>query len=186
MEKLKALWGDAAQYLSAASPREKRMVLVAAAGVALFVLLIGWGTFRSSLRKREDSLDEKRASFEKIQKLAVNYNQREQERQLMEARLRQSPPALMSFVDGLAKKEGIEIGGMSDRGVVSGGAGGKPKESSVEVNLGKVPMDKLMRLLESIDLSPGVVRVRRLRVRRALDAKETLDVSLTISAWQGA
>ena len=186
MEKLRNLLGAAADYVAAASPREKNLIVLAAAGVIAFVLLIGYGSFSSAIRKREESLGEKRLAFEKVQRLAQNYGEKEQERQLMEAKLRQSPPALMSFVDERAKAEGIEIGGMSDRGVVSGGTGGKPKESSVEANLGKVPLDKLSRFLKAIEQSPGVVRVRRLRVRRSTDNKETLDVTITISAWQGA
>jgi len=59
-------------------------------------------------------------------------------------------------------------------------------ESSVEANLGKVPLDKLMRLLQDIERSPGVVRVRRLHLRKSSDNKETLDVTMTVSAWQGA
>jgi len=80
----------------------------------------------------------------------------------------------------------VEIGSMADRGVVGGGQNGRPRESSVEVSLGKVPLDKLMRLLQSIERSPGVVRVRRLRLRKSQENKDTLDVSLTVSAWQSA
>jgi general secretion pathway protein M len=184
MEKLRALLGDAADYVAAASPREKRLITLAAAGVALFALLVGYGSFSSTIRKREESLDEKRLAFEKVQRLAQNYGAQEQERQLMEAKLRQSPPQLMSFVDERAKAEGIEIGGMSDRGTQ--GAAGKPRESSVEVNLGRVPLEKLAKFLQAIEQSHGVVRVRRLRVRRSSDNKETLDVTITVSAWQGA
>src|SRR5262249_44071780 len=116
----------------------------------------------------------------------AGYGQQEQERQLLEARLRQSPPALMSFVDSTSKNDGVDVGGMSDRGVVAGGQGGKPKEMSVEGNLGKGPLDKLVRLLSDIEHSPGVVRVRRLRVRRSFENKDLLDVSLSVSAWQGS
>jgi len=105
---------------------------------------------------------------------------------MMEAKLRQSPPALMGFVDGIARQEGVEIGGMSDRGIRAVGQDGRLRESSVEANLGKVPLDKLMRLLQDIERSPGVVRVRRLHLRKSSDNKETLDVTLTVSAWQGA
>jgi hypothetical protein len=49
-----------------------------------------------------------------------------------------------------------------------------------------VPLDKLMRLLQAIERSPGVVRVRRLRLRKSQESKETLDVTLTVSAWQSA
>jgi general secretion pathway protein M len=186
MEKFRALLADALAWLAAASPREKRLLALAAGGVLVFVVLIGWASFSSSIRKGQDSLDEKRDDFEKISRLAAGYGVQEQERQLLEARLRQSPPALMSFVDSSAKNAGVDVGGMSDRGVVAGGQGGKPKEMSVEVNLGKVPLDKLVKLLQDIERSPGVVRVRRLRLRKSFENKDVLDVSLNVSAWQGS
>jgi type II secretory pathway component PulM len=186
MEKLRVLLANVTDYVAAASPREKRLIWLAAGGVLFFMIAIAYGSFSSTIRRRVDSLDEKRLAFEKVQRLAQTFGVQESERQLMEAKLRQSPPALMSFVDERAKAEGIEIGGMSDRGVVSPGTGGKPRESSVEVNLGKVPLEKLTRFLQAIEQSPGVVRVRRLRVRRSSDNKETLDVTITVSAWQGA
>ncbi len=58
------------------------------------------------------------------------------------------------------------------RGVVAGGQDGRPRESSVEANLGRVPLDKLTRFLQDIERSPGVVRVRRLRVRKSSDNKD--------------
>ena len=186
MEKLRELLGQATDYVAAASPREKRMIALATGGVLCFMLFILYVSFSSSIRKHEDTLDEKRLAFEKIQRLAQNFGEKQQERELLEAKLRQSPPALMSFVEERAKTEGIEIGGMSDRGITNGGSGGKPRESSVEANLGKVPLDKLGRFLQAVEQSPGVVRVRRLRVRKSSDNKEALDVTLTVSAWQGS
>jgi len=186
MERVRALISDAVQYVQNASPRERRLLLFAGGGVVAFLLLVLWAGFGSSIRRHEAALDEKRSAFEKVQRLAAGYGQQEQERQLLEARLRQSPPALMGFVDGLARQEGVDIGSMADRGVVGGGQNGRPRESSVEVSLGKVPLDKLMRLLQSIERSPGVVRVRRLRLRKSQESKDTLDVTLTVSAWQSA
>ena len=186
MERVRALLADALQYVQSASPRERRLLLFAGAGVLAFLLLVLWVGFGSSIRRQETALDEKRSAFEKVQRLAAGYGQQEQERQMLEARLRQSPPALMGFVDGLARQEGVDIGGMVDRGVQAGGQNGRPRESSVEVSLGKVPLEKLMRLLQSIERSPGVVRVRRLRLRKSPENKDTLDVTLTVSAWQSA
>ncbi|MFL5311795.1 MAG: type II secretion system protein GspM [Myxococcales bacterium] len=186
MERVRALVADAVQYMQNASPRERRLLLLAGGGVLAFLLLVLWAGFSSSIRRHESALDEKRSAFEQVQRLAAGYGQQEQERQLLEARLRQSPPALMGFVDGLARQEGVEIGSMADRGVVGGGQNGRPRESSVEVSLGKVPLEKLTRLLQSIERSPGVVRVRRLRLRKSQENKDTLDVTLTVSAWQSA
>jgi type II secretory pathway component PulM len=186
LDKLRALLADGQAWLAAATPRERRLISLAAGGGALFIVLIVWASFSSAIRRAENSLEEKRLDFEKISRLAAGYGQQEQERQLLEARLRQSPPALMGFVDGIARQAGVEIGGMQDRGVVAGGQNGRPRESSVEVNLGKVPLDKLVKLLSDIEHSPGVVRVRRLRVRKSFDNKDVLDVSLSVSAWQGS
>ncbi len=186
MERIRAWWADAQAWLSSATPRERRLILIAAGAALFFVVLITYATFASAIRGAETALEEKRTDFEKISRLAAGYGALEQERQLLEARLRQSPPALMSFVDTTSRNVGVEVGGMSDRGVVAGGQNGRPREMSVEVNLGKVPLDKLVKLLTDIERSPGVVRVRRLRVRKSYDSKDTLDVSLTVSAWQGS
>jgi type II secretory pathway component PulM len=186
MDRIRAWWSDAQAWLAAASPRERRLILLAAGAALLFVVLIGFASFSSAIRRAEAALEEKRSDFEKISALASGYGAQEQERQLLEARLRQSPPALMSFVDTTARNDGVEIGGMSDRGVVAGGQGGRPREMSVEANLGKVPLDKLVKLLSDLERSPGVVRVRRLRLRKSYENKDVLDVSLTVSAWQGS
>jgi len=186
MERIRAWWADAQAWLAAASPRERRLLMLAGGGTLLFVVLIAYATFSSAIRRAESALEEKRADFEKISRLAAGYGALEQERQLLEARLRQSPPALMTFVDTTARNNGVDVGGMSDRGVVAGGQNGRPRETSVEVNLGKVPLDKLVKLLTDIERSPGVIRVRRLRLRKAYENKELLDVSLTVSAWQGS
>jgi len=186
MERIRAWWADAQAWLAAASPRERRLILLSS-GAALFLLvLIVYASFASAIRRADVTLEEKRADFEKISRLAAGYGAQEQERQLLEARLRQSPPALMSFVDATARNGGVDVGGMSDRGVVAGGQNGRPREMSVEVNLGKVPLDKLVKLLSDIERSPGVVRVRRLRLRKSYENKDALDVSLTVSAWQGS
>jgi hypothetical protein len=188
LDRIRALWADAQAWIAAASPRERQFVLMAAGGVLLFVVLIAWASFSAAIRRAESALDDKRADFEKISRLAAGYGAQEQERQLLEARLRQSPPALMTFVDATARNAGVEVGGMSDRGVISGGGGqnGRPREMSVEVNLGKVSLDKLVKLITDIEHSPGVVRVRRLRMRKAYENKDLLDVSLSVSAWQGS
>ena len=186
LERLRALWADAQTWLAAASPRERRLLLLAGGGGLLFLVLVTWVSFASAIRNAEASLEDKRSDFEKISRLAASYGALEQERQLLEARLRQSPPALMGFVDSTARSDGVEVGGMSDRGVVAGGQGGRPREMSVEVNLGKVSLERLVKLLNDIEHSPGVVRVRRLRVRKAYDNKDLLDVSLSVSAWQAS
>ncbi len=186
MEKIRNLFADVSQYLGAASAREKRLIGLASGAAVLFIVLLTSASFSRSIGKAQTALDEKREDFAKVEKLAVNYNTQEMERRSLEQRLQQSPAALMSFVDGLAKQEQIDIGSMSDRGAVAGGQAGKPREMQIEASLGKVSLDKLMRFLAAIERAPGVVRVRRLRMRKSSDNKEALDVSLAVSTWQAS
>ena len=65
MEKLRALWADAQAWLSAATPRERRLLALAASGVLLFVVLVSWASFSSAIRRAQASLDEKRSDFDK-------------------------------------------------------------------------------------------------------------------------
>jgi len=91
----------------------------------------------------------------------------------------------MGFVDGIAKQDGVDIGGMQDRGVVAG-ARTPARESSVEVNFGKVPLDKLIKLLSDLRAQPRVVRRAAAADSQSFDNKDVLDVSLSVSAWQGS
>jgi type II secretory pathway component PulM len=184
MEPVRKLVADVSEYLDAASPRERRLIGLVAAGVALFIALIVYASFSRAIGRAQTALDDRREDFAKVEKLAANFGAQEMERQNLEQRLRQSPQQLMSYVDNLAKQSQVEIGSMSDRGVVSGGQNGRPREMQVEFNLGKVPLDKLMSFLRSLESNTGVVRVRRLRIRKSYDNKEALDVSLAVSTWQ--
>jgi len=184
MNAIRKLIADISEYLDAASPREKRLILGAVVGVLLFAVLVGYASFSSAIGKAERTLEEKRDDFAKVEKLAATYGAQEIERQSLEQRLRQSPTQLMSYVDGLAKGSQVDIPSMSDRGVVAGGQGGRPRESQVEFNLTKVPLDKLNAFLKSLESTPGVVRVRRLRIRKSYDNKDTLDVNIAVSTWQ--
>ena len=186
MNALRKLFADISEYLDAASPRERRLILGAVGGILFFAVLVGYASFSSAIGKAERTLEEKRDDFAKVEKLAATYGAQELERQSLEQRLRQSPSQLMSYVDGVAKglQMDKDIGSMNDRGVVAGGQGGRPRESLVEFNLGKVPLDKLNAFLKSIESTPGVVRVRRLRIRKSYDNKDTLDVNIAVSTWQ--
>src|SRR2546426_344468 len=108
MDRIRAWWADAQAWLAAATPRERRLIMLAGGGVLLFIVLVTYASFSAAIRRAETALDEKRADFEKISRLAAGH---------------------------CAPQEG---------------------------------------------------RQRPLRVRKTYENKELLDVSLTVSAWQGS
>jgi len=54
----------------------------------------------------------------------------------------------------------------------------------VEVNLARIDLPRLARLLEALERGPGVVRVRKLRVSTRGDDPALVDVTLQVSTWQ--
>jgi len=74
---------------------------------------------------------------------------------------------------------------MSDRGVVGGGQNGRRERCRSRSTWARCRSTRLVKLLSDIERSPGLVRVRRLRLRKSFENKDMLDVSLTVSAWQG-
>src|SRR5256885_13685047 len=93
MDRIRAWWADAQAWLAAATPRERRLIMLAGGGVLLFIVLVTYASFSAAIRRAETALDEKRADFEKISRLAAGYGALEQGRQPLEGRLRPSPPA---------------------------------------------------------------------------------------------
>jgi general secretion pathway protein M len=57
-------------------------------------------------------------------------------------------------------------------------------EDSVEINLARIDLSKLARLLDALERGPGVVRVRRLRMATRNDDPSLVDVTLQVVTWQ--
>ena len=57
-------------------------------------------------------------------------------------------------------------------------------EESVEVNLARIDMARLARLVDSLERGPGVVKVRKIRIATRNDDPNLVDVTLQVSTWQ--
>src|SRR3989442_10076002 len=98
MDRIRAWWADAQAWLAAATPRERRLIMLAGGSVLLFIVLVTYASFSAAIRRAETALDEKRAHFEKISRLAAGPAALAHEPQLPQAPSRQDPPAPLPFV----------------------------------------------------------------------------------------
>jgi general secretion pathway protein M len=181
MERLRRLQASVEAFLSRLSPRERVMVGSASAAVVVFVLfLVATGVSRS-VSAREQRIQSKTEMLAQIGKLTRSYRQAQAERQSLEARLKGPPIQLMSFVSQTGAQSGVEVNDLrpgtptTAEGLV---------EESVEVNLARIDLPRLARLIDALERGPGVVKVRKVRVATRNDDPNLVDVTLQVSTWQ--
>ncbi len=171
--------GEAWAGLSARERRLLGLVVIAVTVSALFT--VGMAT-RRTIVNRQQSLEEKELAMQKVALLATSYREAEAARQRIESRIKGQPVRLFSYLEELAKKENLAIGDMQDRGTDTVGPG--ITRSVVEVNFAHIDMRSLVAFLNSIEKSPHLVKVEKLRLRTRNDDPDTLDATLTVSTYQ--
>lgn len=180
MNRLQELFAEVGSYLQKLSPRERLLVgLTAGAAVLLLLFFSGLG-FVSAVHRHQLAIENKTKALREISQLAGSYAERSRSRQQLEQRLK-NKVALFTFIDEVSKKKHIEIGDMQDRGNTVGQD--KITESTVELDLTKVTLDRLTAFLKALEHDPRLIRVKKIRVRGRIDDPNSVDASLTISAY---
>jgi general secretion pathway protein M len=172
---------SAEAFAARLSPRERVLVAAALAAVAAFVLFLVATGFSRAIAARERRIEQKTQMLSQIGRLTQGYRQAQAERQSLETRLRGPPVQLMSFVSQSGSQLGIEVNDLRP-GTPTSSEG--LQEENVEVNLARIDLPRLARLLEALERGPGVVRVRKLRVSTRGDDPALVDVTLQVSTWQ--
>jgi general secretion pathway protein M len=181
-ERLRRLRVDAEAWLAKLSARERAMVTAAAIAVALFVVWLVSFQISSGMAAREERIDQKTKVMSQFGKLAEGYRRNQAERQAVEARLRGQPIQLMSHISQAGAALGIEVNDLRPTGAPAELEG--LREESVEVNLARIDLPRLARLLQSLERGAGVVKVRRIRLTTRSDDPALVDATLVVSTYQ--
>jgi len=181
METLRRIWSSLEAFSARLAPRERLMVSAALASVALFILFLTSTGVSRAIAARERRIGSKTEMLSQVGKLTQGYRQAKAERQGLEARLRGPPVQLMSFVSQTGAQLGVEVNDLRP-GTPSTTEG--MAEESVEVNLVRIDLPKLARLLDALERGPGVVKVRKVRLTTRADDPNLLDATLQVATWQ--
>jgi general secretion pathway protein M len=182
METLRRLRADVEAWLAKLSQRERVLVAIAAAGVVLFAGWLVARTAGNAISEREASIDRKTQVLAQIGKLGEGFRRRQAERAALESRLRAQPVQLMSHIAQAGQQLGIEVNDLRPTGAPSDVGG--VQEESVEVNLARIDLPRLARLLQALERSSGVVKVRRIRVTTRSDDPALVDATLVVATYQ--
>ena len=189
MDRIRALWGDLRALLSdlqtwfqRLTPRERRLVAIASSAFGAFVLfsvLISFSTSAAGYRRRTE---EKLNKLKEVQTLAASYREAEQTRQTMERQLTTNKLSLMSYLEEKATGSGVSIPSMNQKPDASI-ADGKIVESSVDITLQDITVNRMVEFLSAVERGPGVVKVKNLRVEPRTK-EQTLTVWATVATYR--
>lgn len=182
MERLRRLRADLEAWLAKLSPRERVLVAVAALGVALFAIWLVSFQISRGISAREARIEDKTRVLSQVGKLAEGYRLRQAERQGLEARLKGPPVQLLSFISQTGATLGVEVTDV--RPTASQGELAGLKEEAVEVNLARVDLGRLAKLVQALERGPGVVKVRRLRITTRGDDPQLVDATVVVATYR--
>jgi general secretion pathway protein M len=163
------------------SSRERRLLIVAALSVLVFVVFMT--TYRFSKRANDirRNTETKIGQMSRIQELATSYNQSRAQREMAERQLAASNIRLSSFLEDIAKQKGVELPTINPKSDVTLD-GTKIVESSVEVTLTDVKLNRLVEFLQAVEGGPGVVKVKYMRLEPRV-SNETITAWIQVSTY---
>jgi general secretion pathway protein M len=182
METLRRLKLDVEAWLGKLAPRERLMVGAAALAVALFAVWLVSFQISTGMSAREARIAQKTQVLSQVGKLAEGYRRRQSERQALEARLKGQPIQLMSHISQTGATLGIQVNDLRPTGAPVELEG--MREESVEVNLARIDLPRLAKLLQSLERGAGVVKVRRVRLTTRADDPLLVDATLVVSTYR--
>lgn len=167
---------------AALSSREKRMVGGAGLAVAVFVVFMVVFTFGNKADAIRRRTTEKIARLEEVQTLAAGYREAKGKQDALENQLRASNVRLASYLEEKAKPAGLELPSINPKADIPL-EGSKIVESSVEVTLTDVKLNRLLDFLAAVEAGPGIVKVKYLRLEPR-PAQETVTAWLTVATYK--
>lgn len=161
--------------LATLSARERRLVLAAGGAVLVFVVFMVTFSFANKAAAIRTRTTQKVEKLAKVQDLAAGYNQARAAREMAERQLAASNVRLSSYLEDIAKQKGVDLPTINPKADLTL-EGTRIVESSVEVNLSEVKLNRLIEFLQAVEGGQGLVKVKYMRLEPRVSTE-------TITAW---
>lgn len=163
------------------SRRERLLALGAAVAFVLLTTTFTVTSVMGAMADRQSRIDYKEQGLEQVVALSAGFREAQAEQASLEAKLeRGKNVSLFSFMEDVAKQQGVTIDNMTPR---QPSTEGNITEQTVDVRLEGIPLAKLAGIINGIQRSPQMVKVKRLRVRRKFNDEEKVDATMTVATY---
>lgn len=168
--------------LATLSARERRMVMGAGLGLFVFIVFMVMFSFNSTAKKLRSNILTETQQLDEVMGLAGSYREAKMLQENEERKLAASNVRLMSLMEDTLKAKGLDVPAMNPRGDVPL-SNPKIVENTVEFTLTEVKLNRLLDFLQAVENSPGVVKVKYLRLEPK-PASESITAWMTIATYK--
>jgi len=168
------------------SERERRAIFIAIAAVIILVLFVSFNTFLKDSSKYQKQTTVLEKELIRVKALREEYGLlKDRLRELTKA-VKKENEALISVVEKVLIDNDIERTSFSikDSKIVLPDSDDLYDDSTVEVNVRKVPFNKVVNILYSIQNRDSFLKVSELRLKTKFDKPELVDVSFKLSTFE--
>ena len=168
------------------SERERRAIIIGAVAIIALVLFVFFNTFFRDSNKYQKQSQALEAELIRVKSLGVEYGLlKDRLRELTKA-VKKEDEALISVVEKVLIDNDIERTSFSikDSKIVLPDSDDLYDESTVEVNVRKVPFNRVIDILYTIQNRDSFLKVSNLRLKTKFDKPELVDVSFKLSTFE--
>lgn len=168
----------AREFWDRISPRERRLVVIAAIAAPITIALWLGLSIHDGLVAKEQQIEKMRKALVVLADLEARGPARPTDNVV--ATMGVEPISLDTYLTNAAQKAGFQLRGTTPRTPVTRNGF---VTNSVSLQVSDLSIDQLRRFLQEIETASKVVLVTRLEVRRDFKDKEKLDATLEVSTY---
>jgi len=168
------------------SERERRALFIGAGAIVALFLFVSFNTFFKDSNKYLKQTNALEAELVRVKSLREEYGQlKDRLRELTKA-VKKENEALISVVEKVLIDNDIERTSFSikDSKIVLPDSDDLYDDSTVEVNVRKVPFNRVVDILYSIQNRDSFLKVSDLRLKTKFDKPELVDISFKLSTFE--
>ena len=168
------------------SKRDRRVVIVTGVAISAFLIFLIFQSLSSGtdrLTKKVEALNSELEKIKSLRKGLVESNSRITQ---LSSSFKPGDEPLISVVEDILVSQQIDRGSFSikDSNTSAPAIDDFYSEKSVDVEIRKIPLNKIVDLLYKVQVRPSLLKVSNLRIRTRFDNPDLIDVNFRISSFE--
>ncbi len=184
-DQLKTLLNQARERFDRAmvSDRDRRAVVFGGIGFSILVLYVIFQFFSSVSTRLEKRVNALQADLKRIESLRAEYVQSKRRIDELTSTVRAGDEPLISVVEKTLIDERIDRANFSIKSRASS-PGDLYEETSVDVDIKKIPLDRMVDVLYRFQTMPTFIKVSKFRPQTRFNDPDLMDVSFRVSTFK--